>query len=880
MMISEQYEEAVQFWLDEFRLGHFASSFPPDRRPLTRTCIPGHAAVFVGSEAWSKFTAVCNREQLNVSYALTGLLHILIHRYTVADSIGIGLQCGALLPVSAEIAGAPSVRASLLTSSHAAVAARAKACSGEDIQALSAKIGTSVEQPLFRVLLSTTDLLGSLRSAEMADEVPIRCDLVISVRERDGDTELLAAYESDVYKEDTVQRILSQFAFLIESLERLLDQPVDRVQLCSADQAKSFIEEISTQTKSFAVSRCMHQRFEEQVRKTPNAIALVMPGEPREEISYAQLNASANRLARHLVSRGVGPDVLVGLYLNRTPDLIVGLLAILKAGAAYLPIDLSYPADRVAFMLSDAEAPVVITDSRTANNLAQSTTVVICVDTDAESWAGLSSENLRSNVTPDNLAYSIFTSGSTGKPKGVLITHANVSRLFDATEEWFHFNEQDSWTFFHSSAFDFSVWEIWGALIYGGRLVIVPFADSRSPEQFHKLLASEGVTVLNQTPSAFRQLIGVDEKKPNEKLDQLRLVIFGGEALNLQSLAPWFNKYGDTKPELVNMYGITETTVHVTYRPLRRSDLKEAPGSVIGIPIPDLQLYVLDAALQPVPIGIPGEMFVGGAGVARGYLKRETLTAERFISNPFSASVNEKLYRSGDLARRLPGGDLEYMGRADQQVKIRGFRIELGEVQSALTKQPTIREAFVTVKETCSAEKFLVAYVVPASGQVPAIDKLRRDLQATLPSYMVPSSFVFLERLPLTSNGKIDRAALPSVSSIRFEMEQPFQAPQTEMERRIAAIYGNVLKIDKVGIDDNFFDLGGNSLSLVEVHSRLQDVVGGQFSVAELFAYTTVRKLAARFSHNGQAKDAQSHVLNRAQRQRQAIGAGRDRRRQ
>ena len=879
-MISEQYEEAVQFWLDEFRSGHFASGFPPDRRPLTRTGMPGHAAVFVGSEAWSKFSAVCDREGLNVSYALIGLLHILIHRYTVADSIGIGLQCGSLLPVSAEIAGAPSVRASLLTSSHAAVSAKAKACSGEDIQALSAKIGTSVEQPLFRVLLSTTDLLGPLRSAENADDLPIQCDLVISVRERDGEAELLASYESDLYKEDTVQRILSQFAFLIGSLEGLLDHPVDRVQLCSADQAKSFIAEISTQAKSFAVSQCMHQRFEEQVRKTPNAVALVMPGEPREEISYAELNASANRLARHLVSRGVGPDILVGLYLDRTPDLIVALLAILKAGGAYLPIDLSYPVDRVAFMLSDAEAPVVITDSRTANNLAQSTTAVICVDTDAESWAGLSPEDLSSNVTPDNLAYSIFTSGSTGKPKGVLITHANVSRLFDATEEWFHFNEQDAWTFFHSSAFDFSVWEIWGALIYGGRLVIVPFADSRSPEQFYKLLASEGVTVLNQTPSAFRQLIGVDEKKPNEKLDQLRLVIFGGEALNLQSLGPWFNKYGDTKPQLVNMYGITETTVHVTYRPLTHSDLREAPGSVIGIPIPDLQLYVLDAALQPVPIGIPGEMFVGGAGVARGYLKRDTLTAERFISNPFSASGNEKLYRSGDLARRLPGGDLEYMGRADQQVKIRGFRIELGEVQSALTKQPTIREAYVTVKETCSADKFLVAYVVPASGQVPAIDKLRRDLQATLPSYMVPSSFVFLERLPLTSNGKIDRTALPSSSSVRFEMEQPFQAPQTEMERRIAAIYRNVLKIDKVGIDDNFFDLGGNSLSLVEVHSRLQDVVGGQFSVAELFAYTTVRKLAARFSHNGQAKDAQSHVLSRAERQRQAIGAGRDRRRQ
>jgi amino acid adenylation domain-containing protein len=526
-------------------------------------------------------------------------------------------------------------------------------------------------------------------------------------------------------------------------------------------------------------------------------------------------------------------------------------------------------------MLSDAEAPIVITDSCTSRNLVQSSAAVVCIDSDAEAWSGLSAENPVSSVKPDNLAYSIFTSGSTGRPKGVLITHANVSRLFDATEEWFHFNEHDTWTFFHSSAFDFSVWEIWGALIYGGRLVIVPFADSRSPERFHELLANERVTVLNQTPSAFRQLIGVDEGKPGEKLDHLRLVIFGGEALNLQSLAPWFKKYGDVQPHLVNMYGITETTVHVTYRPLSSADLSEAPGSVIGVPIPDLQLYVLDAGLQPVPIGIPGEMFVGGAGVARGYLKRDELTAERFIKNPFSHSQNEKLYRTGDLARRLPGGDLEYLGRADQQVKIRGFRVELGEVQAALTKQPSVREAFVTARESCDGEKVLVAYVVPASGEVPAVDKLRRDLQATLPGYMVPSSFMFLERLPLTSNGKIDRAALPAASERRAQMEQPFLAPQTDLERRIAGIYKEVLKLDKVGIDDNFFDLGGNSLRLVEVHSRLQDLVGRRFSVAELFAHSTVRKLAASLGDLGVQGQSRNALLDRAQRQRQAISAGR-----
>jgi amino acid adenylation domain-containing protein len=603
-----------------------------------------------------------------------------------------------------------------------------------------------------------------------------------------------------------------------------------------------------------------------------------MPGDAREQLTYSQLNARANRLGHYLKSKGVGPEVLVGLYLDRTPELIVALLAILKAGGAYLPIDLSYPPERVAFMLSDAEAPVVITGSGMAQKLPQTGAAVVCMDENEGAWATLSSENPSSNVTPENLAYSIFTSGSTGKPKGVLITHANVSRLFDATQPWFHFSEQDKWTFFHSSAFDFSVWEIWGAMIFGGCLIVVPFADSRSPERFYKLLADEHVTILNQTPSAFRQLVGVDETRPTHRLDKLRLVIFGGEALNLQSLAPWFNKYGDVMPKLVNMYGITETTVHVTYRPLTSADLSEAPGSVIGRPIPDLQLYVLDPGLNPVPVGVPGEMFVGGAGVARGYLKRDALTAERFVQNPFSSLGSEKLYRSGDLARRLPDGDLEYLGRADQQVKIRGFRIELGEVQSALARQPSVREAFVVARESCDGEKILTAYVVPANGQAPGVDKLRRDLQSILPAYMVPSSFVFLEHLPLTSNGKVDRASLPAASERRSKMEQAFIAPQTEMQRNIAQIFREVLNLDKVGIDDDFFDLGGNSLRVAEAHAQLQKLIGRTFTIADLFVHTTVRKVTALFNHTAIQQDPATEFLNRAQLQRQAISAGRKRR--
>lgn len=880
-MIAEQREQTMQYWLTRFRAGHDGSGFPSDHRRLrVRSHDRARSTGSISRVCWSKFTDICSREGIEPCRAVLGLLQILLHRYTFADTIEIGMEIGPVFPVLTEIAGSSSVRDSLLRTALAAREASANSCAWEDLRIWTSEAGLPPDQPLFRVLLLTSPLASAEGQGEIevADEARAQCDLVLLLHSRGIQPALEAEYDPDLYKHETVERILAQFVFLIGALDTLLDQPIDRIPLRSPEEGRLLIQEIASQGSRFPVTQCMHERFEEQVRTTPDAVAVVMPGHARQQVTYSQLNARANRLAHYLQSKGVGPDVLVGLYLDRTPDLMVALLAILKAGGAYLPIDLSYPAERVAFMLSDSEAPVVITDSETARKLPQTGAAVVCTDEGEGEWASLSSENPCSNVTPESLAYSIFTSGSTGKPKGVLITHANVSRLFDATQPWFHFSEQDTWTFFHSSAFDFSVWEIWGALVYGGRLIIVPFADSRSPERFYELLAAEHVTVLNQTPSAFRQLVGVDETRPGTKLDKLRLVIFGGEALNLQSLAPWFGKYGDAKPQLVNMYGITETTVHVTYRPLTISDLREAPGSVIGRAIPDLQLYVLDAGLQPVPVGVPGEMFVGGAGVARGYLKRDALTAERFVQNPFSGQ-SEKLYRSGDLARRLPDGDLEYMGRADQQVKIRGFRVELGEVQSALTRQPSVREAFVVAKDSGDSEKVLVAYVVPASGQVPGVDKLRRDLQLTLPSYMVPSKFVFLDQLPLTSNGKVDRAALPAASVRRSEMEQAFNAPQTDLERDIARIYQDVLNLDKVGIDDDFFDLGGNSLGLAEVHAQLQKVIGRSFSVAELFVHTTVRKLAASFNHSGRQEDPGKELLNRAQRQREAISAGRNRRR-
>ena len=443
-------------------------------------------------------------------------------------------------------------------------------------------------------------------------------------------------------------------------------------------------------------------------------------------------------------------------------------------------------------------------------------------------------------------------------------------RLFAATDAWFKFNQQDVWTLFHSIAFDFSVWEIWGALLYGGRLVVVPYEVSRSPQAFYELLSEQKVTVLNQTPSAFRQLIQVDESvTAAEKLKHIRYVIFGGEALELQSLQPWFEQYGDKSPQLVNMYGITETTVHVTYRPLTCTDITQAKGSVIGIPIPDLQVYLLDQHQQLVPMGVPGEMYIGGAGLARGYLNRPELTQQRFISHPFAPGT--RLYRTGDLAQYLPNGELEYLGRIDNQVKIRGFRIELGEIETTLSQYPRVRETVVLVREDIANDRRLVAYIVFDRESDFSANKLRHFLKQKLPEYMLPSAFVFLEALPLTSNGKVDRRALPAPENLRPELTTNYQAPHSEVEKTIAKVWKQVLQLEKVGIDDNFFDLGGNSLLVVQVNNKLREILNRDLSVVEIFQNPTIKSLAQHLSQKSSAQTTFKEISDRTQKQKEAL---------
>jgi amino acid adenylation domain-containing protein len=663
----------------------------------------------------------------------------------------------------------------------------------------------------------------------------------------------------------TVRRMLGHLRTLLEAMAAQPQQRLGELPLLTEAERRQLFIEWNEPQKSFPSNRCLHELFEAQVSRAPEAVAAVCDN---EQLTYQELNFRANQLAHHLRRHGVGQNNVVGICMERSLDLVVGILGILKAGGAYLPIDPSYPAERMSFMLKDAQASVLVTQQELAASLPVDTTPIICIDAPQPAILDCKPTlNPVNDTAAESFAYVIYTSGSTGKPKGVMVTHHNAVRLFQATQDWFHFNDQDVWTLFHSCAFDFSVWEIFGALLHGGRLVVVPYLVSRSPEAFYDLLSRSRVTILNQTPSAFRQLIQAEQTASEPKPLALRYVIFGGEALEMQSLKPWFDRHGDESPQLANMYGVTETTVHVTYRLLRKSDLNS--GSVIGVPIPDLQVYILDRRLQPVPIEVPGELFVGGAGVARGYLNRADLTAERFIRNPFSNDPAARLYRTGDRARFLPNRDIEYIGRMDHQVKIRGFRIEPGEIESLLRRHPAVREAVVIAREDQPGDKRLVAYFVSQNGARASALELRAHLKDRLPDYMVPSVFVVLDELPLTPNGKVDRRALPGPDQNRPESEKTFAPPRTRLERKLAAVWRDALCVDKVGVDDNFFEMGGHSLLLIQVHGKLRLELNRDVPIVKLFQHPTIRSLAGFLSR--ETDDAAPHqkIQQRIQRMQQ-----------
>ncbi len=688
----------------------------------------------------------------------------------------------------------------------------------------------------------------------------VKADIDVAVHQQGKGYAIDWRFASAIFDTATIARMSESYLLLLRAMLEMPERAIASVNFVPAQELAQLKQSALPSKIEAASAECLHQLFEQQVAKFGHHSAVTFDD---QTLSYQALNNSANRLALLLVEQyGVKPNGLVGLYLERSIDTVVAILAVLKAGGAYVPLDPDHPPSRTQYIVEDAGLSIVLTSSSLVEQLTQNAPAIaqtVCVD-DTSAYAEMSGENIapeQLGLQGQHMAYVIYTSGSTGQPKGVMVSHHNVVRLLSSAQRRFDFDHTDVWTMFHSYAFDFSVWELWGALAFGGRLVVVPYWVSRSVSEFYQLVAAQKVTVLNQTPSAFNAFIQQDvgarqnamyASRNSASPLSLRYVIFGGEALNFKALKPWVAHHGDDKPRLINMYGITETTVHVSFRRVSAAAIEQASGaSLIGVPLDDLAVVILNNERQPLPFGVIGEMYVAGPGVTNGYLNRAQLSAERFIElDVFAEGKPQRYYRTGDLARQSLDGELEYCGRIDHQVKIRGFRIELGEIQAALSAIAGVSDAYVTTYQAANSEgeqngQQIVAYIV--TPQTLQDSQVRSQLAARLPSYMIPAAIVNLPQLPLTSNGKIDTKLLPPPDHSAAQSQ--YVAPSNEVERKLCHIVQELLAIEQVGMNDNFFSIGGHSLMAVQLVAEIAQQLAVELSVKDIFEHSEISAIAA-----------------------------------
>jgi amino acid adenylation domain-containing protein len=672
-------------------------------------------------------------------------------------------------------------------------------------------------------------------------------------------------YSTDLFDEARIERMVSHYLTLLEAAAADPNQRLFELPLLNEVERQQILVEWNRTEVSYPKDRCLHELIEDQVERAPEATAVVFEG---DSLTYRQLNARANQLARYLRGLGVGPDTLVAICVERSLEMVVGLLGILKAGGAYVPLDPEYPQERLAFMLADAGSQVLLTHSGLQGSLRAHTGKVVRLDADWPRIAGEGVDNVTSSVGADHLAYMIYTSGSTGRPKGAMNTHRAIVNRLLWMQDAYRLTPSDRVLQKTPFSFDVSVWEFFWPLLTGAKLVVARPGGHKDGAYLANLICKEKITTTHFVPSMLSTFL--EQGGLESSCASLKRVICSGEALpfdlqqRLFSLLP---------AELHNLYGPTEAAVDVTYWACQRnSRLRTVP---IGRPIANTQIHILDRHLQPMPIGVAGELHIGGIGLARGYHNRPDLTAEKFIPDPFRKEPGARLYKTGDLARFLPDGTIEYLGRLDNQVKIRGFRIELGEIESVLTGLPGVREAVVVAREDVPGDKRLVAYLTAQAGEPPKVSELRSLLQAKLPEYMVPSAFVTLDRFALTPNGKVDRKALPAPGLERPESGANYLAPDTPTERILADIWAKSLGLKKVGVHDNFFDLGGNSLLMGRVQVKICEALKTNISLVEMFRYPTIHSLAQHLSKPSGESTRLQNARNRARRQKNAFaGSG------
>jgi len=641
-------------------------------------------------------------------------------------------------------------------------------------------------------------------------------------------------YDKNEFDEITIRRILGHLEKLLSGIIQDPKRSIFMLSILTDEERKQILIDWNDTGVNYPEDKLIHQIFETQAKKASDAVALIFEG---ESLTYGDLNQRANLLAGYLRSLGVGPEVLVGIAAERSPEMVIGLYGILKAGGAYVPLDPSYPSERLGQIIEDADFTVILTQEHLRDKLPEHKAHVVCLDSEwNELIAGQDIGNPVCNLSPDNLAYVIYTSGSTGKPKGVMNTHAGILNRLLWMQEAYNLTESDRVLQKTPFSFDVSVWEFFWPLMFGACLVIARPEGHRDSDYLVKTIIEQNVTTMHFVPSMLQIFLLA---KDVEKCTSLRQVVCSGEALTIELQKRFFAKLD---AELHNLYGPTEAAVDVTYWECRReSGLSTVP---IGRPVANTQIYVLDDNMQPVPVGVSGELYIGGVQVARGYLNRPDLTAERFIPDPFSDKPDACLYKTGDSARFMPDGNVEYLGRLDFQVKIRGNRIELGEIEAVLLQHSDIREAVVLAREDIPGDQRLIAYIVPNREIENYNREIRNYLLQKLPEYMVPSHIVKLREFPLTSNQKIDRKALPVPECEKVETGTAYIPPKTELQKKITDIWQELLNNPRVGINDNFFELGGHSLLIVQAYYRLTQAVEGELSITDMFRFPTISALS------------------------------------
>jgi amino acid adenylation domain-containing protein len=709
--------------------------------------------------------------------------------------------------------------------------------------------------PLFQVMfvLQNADADAIWKTEELETETA-KFDVLLSMIESEEGLTGTLEYNTDLFNADTISRTIGHFQTLLEGIVKNVNQSISELPILTPSERQTLLVEWNNTQVEYPEFACIHQLFEAQVEKTPDAVAVVFEN---QQLTYQELNKKANQLAHYLQSLGVKPDTLVGICVERSLEMVVGILAIMKAGGGYLPLDFSYPQERLAFMLTDAQLSFLLVQPYLVEQLLPHQAQVINVDENWGEFANYSEVNPDSNVQLENIAYVIYTSGSTGKPKGVKISHRALSNHMLWMQAEFPLIEQDRVLQKTPFSFDASVWEFYAPLLAGGQLILAKPSGHQDSNYLVELIAEQKVTILQLVPSLLQLLL---EEKNIQNCQSLRRVFCGGEILtnDLQ------NKFFHILPgvELCNLYGPTEATIDTIYWKCQYEDKRAIVP--IGRAIANTEVYLLDSYLQPVPIGISGELHIGGLGLAQGYWNRPELTNEKFISNPFKP--NKRFYKTGDLARYRSDGTIEFLGRIDHQVKLRGFRIELGEIEAVIVQHYQVKEAVVIANE-----QRLIAYVVTEQKVTFSTTELKQFTKQKLPEYMLPSTFVVLEALPLTPNGKVDRCALPAPDNLRPELTNNYQAPESDVEKSIAKVWQQVLQLEKVGVNDNFFDLGGHSLLVVQVNHKHREILNRDLSVVEIFQNPTIKSLAEHLNKKPEAPATLGKMRERVGKQREAL---------